>query len=444
MTLLKKLRLAAVISLPLSSSVSAAVYVSHDSTYPSVQQQISINQANASIAQTEAITQLMDYQTKMFSAWEEKSAEDRKQSAMMLNKIINQRIGLRDDFNDVSTQRSILMSQQNALEVKHHKSTVALKEQQLALQRERILLEADIEDERRQLLASNIKMQHDISNRELKLAQAFNKKKLELIKEKNNYLVLLSNKEKKLEAERLEFVKNNAADFENKQKQLEQRATDILTANNDSQRPRNVTVIRSEHLDNIKTPLQTRTASLGGSQLQPMKVKTNLVGLLTKLVPDGWDVISPNDLLNLKTTAVKGSDWQLIVDSLAVIHPYLNFTKDFYKKKLIITADSEALELAKSSSRIWQVKVGSTLRSVISEWADDAGFDVLWKAGDINFEIEANGRFLGRFEGKDGVLNQLLKGTKHSRNPLVPDFKYGNNVVIIKIKSGKMNDQSQS
>lgn len=449
--------------------VTAAVYVSHESTYPSVQQQLSINQANASIAQTEAITQLMDYQSKMLAAWEVKSAEDRKQSAEMLNKIITQRIGLRDDFNDVSTQRTILLREQNVLEINQHKanaklknqhnaslialkeqhsasvialneqhsaSTLALKEQQLELQRERMQLESDIEDDRRSLLVNNIKMQQDISSRELKLAQQFNDKKLSLIKEKNNYLTLIAHKEKKLEAKRLKVEKDHALDFKNKQKQLEQRATDILTANHESQRPRNVKVVSSNYLDKIKTSRETRTASLD-PQLQTSDIKTNLIELLIQLVPDGWEVKSPNDLLNIKTTAVKGTDWQLIVDSLALMHPYLTFTKNFYEKTLIITADKEALELTRSSSKIWHVKVGMTLRDVIDQWTNDSGFDVIWKAGDVNFEIEANGRFVGKFDGKDGVLAQLLKGTQNSKNALIPEFKYGNNVVIIKKKIGQ-------
>ncbi|WP_318515616.1 TcpQ domain-containing protein [Photobacterium leiognathi] len=402
----------------MSSTANSAIYLSHDSTSPSVSQQLSIEQIRASKAQTEAITQLMQHQVRMQEINEERAREDRIRNNATLDKIIEQR-------------------------VQQHKSAIKIHEDRVELDQERIALQKDIDKERRTLLEQGIKLQQDISLKELALTEKYNEAKLSLIENKNRDLRLIAYKQKLLNEEKAKLQKEADQAFELKQKQilaeqktLAQRTKDILTASSDNNRPSNVKVIESEYLKNIRTAKETRTASLTPPlTVNNKRVKTNLVDLLDKIVPTGWRVVAPNNLLTIDTAVVKG-DWEKIIDTLAVMHPYLTFTKDFYSKKLLLSADKEALKLTRSSSKVWKVNKGNSLRQVITDWSKEANYDLLWKAGDIDFEIEANGRFIGTFEGKDGVLAQLLKGTEKSKNPLMPDFKYGNNVLIILPKLG--------
>lgn len=62
----------------------------------------------------------------------------------------------------------------------------------------------------------------------------------------------------------------------------------------------------------------------------------------------------------------------------------------------------------------WEAKKGSTLRKSVSSWAERAGWDLDWKAHDLDYPIEAPLRFEGSFEDAIGKLFPLYDQAERS------------------------------
>ncbi|WP_318515615.1 TcpQ domain-containing protein [Photobacterium leiognathi] len=197
--------------------------------------------------------------------------------------------------------------------------------------------------------------------------------------------------------------------------------------------------------DTVKLYLPTSTAGLneGMDRLTdyvrpktiayPVKPKTlnaNLVDFISALAPNDWRIISGDGIENKRTPIVKSKDWQTALDTLTLIHPDVVIKKDSLNKTIKISKNPN-LSTLKRFEKTWNIDKNLSLRENIEKWEKQTNWDVIWKAGEVNFVIEANAKFTGDFHGKKGVLETLLKGTIGSKNPIRPDWKHGNSVVLI-------------
>jgi hypothetical protein len=92
-----------------------------------------------------------------------------------------------------------------------------------------------------------------------------------------------------------------------------------------------------------------------------------------------------------------------------------------------ISADAEAPIQIRDEVRSWVVASGSTLRSVLQEWADQEGWDLVW-ATSREFPIEASAVFRGRFvDVASAVVRNFARATP------IPHAKFynGNRVLVI-------------
>lgn len=69
---------------------------------------------------------------------------------------------------------------------------------------------------------------------------------------------------------------------------------------------------------------------------------------------------------------------------------------------------------AATPREIWEAKKGSTLRKSVTSWAERAGWDLDWKAHDLDYPIEAPLRFEGSFEDAIGKLFPLYDQAERS------------------------------
>lgn len=89
--------------------------------------------------------------------------------------------------------------------------------------------------------------------------------------------------------------------------------------------------------------------------------------------------------------------------------------------------------LAHKVSQVWELDTDLSLRDNVSAWAKEAGWTISWQEGlNIDFPILNKAVLHGPFEGKDGVLDKLLRSVSNYKQPLVADFYEMNSVALIK------------
>lgn len=164
--------------------------------------------------------------------------------------------------------------------------------------------------------------------------------------------------------------------------------------------------------------------------VKPTTMQTNLVDFITTLVPNGWQVVEDAGVSTKRTPIIKSQNWETAIDTLTLIHPDVLIKKDDFRKVIRISPN-ENIRSLNTPPKTWQINKELTLRENIEKWSNESGWDLIWKAGDVNFVIDANAKFVGNFEGRNGVLEKLLRGTHTRATPIKPEWKYGNNVVLI-------------
>lgn len=78
------------------------------------------------------------------------------------------------------------------------------------------------------------------------------------------------------------------------------------------------------------------------------------------------------------------------------------------------------------SQSAWQVQKGQTLRQVLDAWRKKAGWqEVVWKASNSDFVLEANAKFTGSFlDAVDGLFKAIppetgIKASVYTSNNLI-------------------------
>lgn len=164
--------------------------------------------------------------------------------------------------------------------------------------------------------------------------------------------------------------------------------------------------------------------------VKPTTQYINLVDFVSALAPDGWRIIEDAKVSNKRTPVIKSKNWETAIGTLSLIHPDILINKDNINKVIRITPNPNIQSLNRFE-RTWQIDKSLTLRENIEKWSSESDWEVIWKAGDINFVIDANAKFKGNFSGKHGVLEKLLRGTHTRKTPIMPQWKNGNKVVLI-------------
>lgn len=496
-----------------ASIANASVYISHESTYPSMQQQLMIQQIRANNNNAEAIRELIKSQQSVLNATLNHSTNQRRQADQALNETVNQRVGLIGDLNRINTQRAELAAEKNSLEQKRihdvneikrernflllgkHSAERELAKREIALAKnynakqlelsEREIAQSKQYDEQQLALAStrnnNVQLMTHLRNtQQLENETQRNNNAQLLSHQKTQLLASLANERTAFEQDRMAAQKADSEAFQKRQKELDLQSKDILAKQIELGAPNNVTVAKrpinvitreipaAPKVQGVEVTEPTTVVNTvdpisfsdetAGSQskrsveptattsiitpvkegpTKPSTMMTNLVQFVSNVVPAEWRVIAPDEIHQVRTQIIKGKDWKDIINTYAIMHPYLHFTIDPYRSRVIIDVDSEAFNVAKAPIVYWNIEKGKTLRENIEKWELRTNWDVIWKADDVDYVIEAQGQYHGQFHGKDGVLEQLLKGTQRMKNPLRAIWKTGNNVVLI-VRKGAM------
>lgn len=80
-----------------------------------------------------------------------------------------------------------------------------------------------------------------------------------------------------------------------------------------------------------------------------------------------------------------------------------------------------------SSSRIWRAESGRTLRELLNDWAEQAGWTVVWQSP-FDYPLAASASLTGDFPD---VVTQVMRGFDEAKPPPTARMHPANRVVII-------------
>lgn len=99
------------------------------------------------------------------------------------------------------------------------------------------------------------------------------------------------------------------------------------------------------------------------------------------------------------------------------------------------TSRQMANALAKRSPAVYTIDVHKSLRQNLEAWAAKSNWTVAYQEGlSADYEDLGHATLFVPFEGQNGAADQLLRGTKDKKIPLVGVFKTGNRTLFIKEK----------
>lgn len=84
----------------------------------------------------------------------------------------------------------------------------------------------------------------------------------------------------------------------------------------------------------------------------------------------------------------------------------------------------------KQVQEVWLVYANTTLEDTLMDWADRAGWTVLWNS-DYSYDIQANAQFEGDFISAASLLIKSIAMNPESDMPPKGKFYEGNNVLVI-------------
>ena len=91
-----------------------------------------------------------------------------------------------------------------------------------------------------------------------------------------------------------------------------------------------------------------------------------------------------------------------------------------------IGVDEEVVDSVLASD-VWEIFAGTTLEDVLMEWADRAGWTVVWNS-DYSYPISASAQFRGSFVE---VTAKLIRSMARAEPPVRGRYFKGNNVLVI-------------
>ncbi|MDR0967528.1 MAG: toxin co-regulated pilus biosynthesis Q family protein [Rickettsiales bacterium] len=93
----------------------------------------------------------------------------------------------------------------------------------------------------------------------------------------------------------------------------------------------------------------------------------------------------------------------------------------------VVSSDSGEVRAATDSVRSWVVASGQTLRSVLQDWADKEGWDLVWNTS-REYPVQASAVFKGRFMD---VASGLVRNFSRAMPVPYAKFYKGNRVLVI-------------
>ena len=386
-------KLALTLALLFSSVSQAGVYVSYDSMLPTTENQLRQAEIQNTREQTEALIRNAQNNEYMMS----QLIEFQKAQSKLAN----------EKMDNVVEQRALVESQRNLLLADNK----LLQREKNALEQERMALYKDYANRKSAFLAQTAQTQSAIYEEQNRRAKEFHGQQ---------------------EAAR--------ADLLALQKRVALSQDDLLVAQLKKDAPSNVMIVSSKDASNVKAKVKDgqfdQLGTLGETQSQQPLVDMNT--FIREILPNDWSYNAPLNSQNKFISIVQGKDWKSIINQIGIEHPYIEFFIDVYEKNLTarIMQHSQA-PVKNDATRAWQIDRTLSLKETIEKFAKETGWQVIWDTQNVNYPIVASAVITANFAGRNGVINQLMKGTQRKEFPLVAHWKLKNNVVVITRRGSK-------
>lgn len=153
-----------------------------------------------------------------------------------------------------------------------------------------------------------------------------------------------------------------------------------------------------------------------------------------KIIPDSksWTIHFDSGLESFPVDWEGGNDWEGVLKAISEQND-VDISVNYEEMAIGVARESGlAFHLAKKIPQVWRLETDKSIRGNLEVWAQKAGWKVAWdKKLRIDYPVVFNATFTGKFEGKGGVVDQLIISLKDEDVPLKANFYQGNSVVVI-------------
>lgn len=113
-----------------------------------------------------------------------------------------------------------------------------------------------------------------------------------------------------------------------------------------------------------------------------------------------------------------------VLDVAPYVAPKSIAATDISPNSVVIGVEKDEVEQV---GEVWLVYANTTLEDTLMDWADRAGWTVLWNS-EYSYPIQANAQFHGDFVS---VASRLIKSMQRAEPPVQGKFFEGNNVLVM-------------
>lgn len=153
-----------------------------------------------------------------------------------------------------------------------------------------------------------------------------------------------------------------------------------------------------------------------------------------KIIPNAkdWTVHFDTDLESFPVDWEGGNDWEGVLKAISEQND-IDISVNYEEMAIGVARESGlAFHLAKKIPQVWRLETNKSVRGNMEEWAKKAGWKIAWdKRLRIDYPVVFAATYTGKFEGKGGVVDQLIMSLKDEDVPLKATFYQGNSVVLI-------------
>jgi hypothetical protein len=153
-----------------------------------------------------------------------------------------------------------------------------------------------------------------------------------------------------------------------------------------------------------------------------------------KVIPESkdWTVHFDSGLENFPVDWEGGNDWEGVLKAISEQND-IDISVNYEEMAIGVARESDlAFHLAKKIPEVWRLKTDKSVRGNLESWAAKAGWKIAWdKKLRIDYPVIYSATFTGGFEGKGGVVDQLILSLANEDVPLKAAFYEGNSVVLI-------------
>ncbi|MCG9578618.1 TcpQ domain-containing protein [Vibrio tubiashii] len=376
---------ASLLMLATTSSAHSAVYVSSDSITPLTQHQLTISQLEESELSRKAIRRAVQSSEYMMGQMMDFNREIQLRADSKMEQVYKERRELDQARIHLADEQNQLVSQQNELATKQ------------------LVLEQNYQEKHAALVAKNAATQAAIYHEQ-------SERNAEILEQQNMRQTAFLNQQSAIQKETISL-----------QKQVAENQDQLLIAQLNHNAPSNVVVISSKQASNVKAKVSPSDAKKLDN-IAPTVTKAPLVNMnrfIEQILPEEWNYDAPKGSDNKMISIIQGKNWNSIITTLGVQHPYLDILINVKERTLVIKDRHSQLTNSIEPTRSWQITKTKTLRQTIEDFGIEANWQVIWDTDDVDYPIVANGVLHGNFSGEKGVINQLMASTASQEFPLV-------------------------